>query len=170
MKNWIYILIGILILWVVTLVLGDKRRERLKKKLEELKNERKREWRETMEKERLREYLTRKLNIRARVVSLIVISTFITASIAIGLWDSGQISIEAAFVGVTVMEGLIVIVSQFYMHKPREINYYLGRIEPYLRDKIFAGHIGLDEEIEAGHHRIAILDGQIKRLELKLAA
>ena len=170
MKNWIYILIGIVILWVVNYILGDQRRERLKKKLEELINERKQIWRETREKERLRELLNRKLNIRARMVSFIVLSTFISASIAIGLWNSGKISLEAVLVGVTVMEGLIVIASQFYIHKPREIKFYLGRIEPYLRDKFFAGHEGLNEEIEAGHNRIALLDVQIRRVERKLAA
>lgn len=169
MKNWIYLLIAI-IFFVIIYVFGEKRRERAKELLDELLEERKKVWRETREKEHLREVLTKKLNVRARVVSTVIILSFIAASIASGLWAMGQIDITTAFFGGLIVEAMILVVSQLYIHKPYEIRYYLGEVEPFLRGKIFANHQKLDGEIEHGNKRIEIIDIQIQRLQRLIAA
>ena len=169
MKNWIYILIGILVLFVVLYILGDKRQERIKKKIKELREERQSVWRETRQKERLREQLNKKLHARSRLVSFIIISTFISASIATGLWAFGKVDISSALSGIGIVEILILVASQFFVHKPHEVRHYLNQVKPYLKDKIFANYQSLDEEIARGHERIHIIDAQIKKLQYMIA-
>lgn len=170
MKNWFYLLIAIIILFIVVRIIGYKRTERLKNKLNELQEERQKLWNEIQQRECLRNYLNRKLNIHARLASIIIFSIFIVASIIVGFWSADQINLSATFNGVLFVEGIILIISQLAIHKPHEIRYYLGQVKPYLKDKIFANHKKLDEEIEGGHKRIAIIDVQIQRLQRMIAA
>lgn len=170
MRNWLYILLGIIVLAFVIHVLGIKRKKRIKNKLNELQEERQKSWRETNQKEYLRSSLNKKLAIRSRLTSIVILSIFIVASMVAGLLSMGKIDIATAFFGGGIVEIVIIVTSQLIINRPHEVKYYLGQIEPYLRGKIFANYHDLDTEIENGHKRIAVIDVQIQRLQRMIAA
>ncbi len=164
MKNWIYLIIAVIVVLFIILI-RLKRNERIKNKLKEIQEERQNLLLQTQQKENLRNRLNKKVNLNSRLSSTLIISTFITASIGAGFWSLGKIDLTSLFLGVLFIEAIIAIISQLILHKPHEVKYYLARIEPYFRSEIFASHPNLDGEIENGHKRIEILDFQIHRLQ-----